>query len=292
MRKIVIALGGNAILPKGESGTAEQQKQHAKKTIQRILPLIKENKIVITHGNGPQVGNLFLQQLAKKDIPQMPLYVLDAMTQGQIGHFISDTLMSENISCATVITHVVVDRNDRAFKNPTKPIGPFFEKPVMDGMKQDAGRGYRLFVASPRPLEIVEKDAIRTLLEHGMVVVAAGGGGIPVDKKGNGLGAVIDKDRASALLGSSIGAEMLMMVTSVDSVYTGFGTPNQKRIEKMNIEEAEGHLKAGEFAEGSMKPKIEAAVDFLKKGGQKVIICSIDNIEDAIKEKKGTGITR
>lgn len=292
MKRIVVALGGNAILPKGASGTAGQQKEQARKSIEKLASVIKNNSVVITHGNGPQVGALFLQQTEKKEIPGMPLYVLDAMTQGQIGHFISNAMVSENIPCATVITHVVVDEKDPAFENPTKPIGPFFERPVMEGMKEDAGRGYRLFVASPKPLEILESSSINALLEKNMVVIAAGGGGIPVNKKGNGLKAVIDKDRASALLASSIGAETLIIVTSIDSVYTGFGTPEQKRIGEMNVKKAKDYLESGEFAEGSMKPKVEAAVNFLKKGGKRVLICSIDDIEDAIKKKKGTEIIR
>lgn len=288
--RIVIALGGNALLPKGGEGTAEAQLQAAKKAISSMEHILKANQVVLTHGNGPQVGNLLIQQQGTKEVAPMPLDVLDAMTQGQLGYFIASAISMTGLHSATLITRVVVDSQDSAFKNPSKPIGPFYEQPVRPGMKMDAGRGYRLFVASPEPVKIREYDAIAALLERNFVVIAVGGGGIPIKNSGEGLEAVIDKDRATSLLASQINADTLISVTSVDEVYLDFGKKTQKPIRQMSVEEAKKHIAAGHFAEGSMKPKVESVVRFMETGGKKAIICSIGNIESALKGKAGTTV--
>ncbi|MDD5172418.1 MAG: carbamate kinase [Candidatus ainarchaeum sp.] len=286
--RIVIALGGNALLPKGGEGTANAQLEAAKKAIAKLEHILKANEVVLTHGNGPQVGSLLIQQQGTKEVAPMPLDVLDAMTQGQIGYFIASAISMTGLHSATLITRVVVDPHDAAFKNPSKPIGPFYEQPVRPGMKMDAGRGYRLFVASPEPMKIREHDAISALLERDFVVIAVGGGGIPIKKSGEGLEAVIDKDRATSLLANQINADMLVFVTSVDEVYLDFGKKTQKPIRHMAVAEAKKHITANHFAEGSMKPKIESVVRFLENGGKKAVICSISNIEAALEGKAGT----
>lgn len=297
--RIVIALGGNALLPKGGEGTASAQLDAAKRAIGKVEHILKTNQVVLTHGNGPQVGNMLIQQQATKEVAPMPLDVLDAMTQGQIGYFIASAISLTGLHSATLITRVVVDPNDLAFKNPTKPIGPFYEAPPKTqnpqpgtAYRMDAGRGYRLFVASPEPVKIREHDAISALLERSFVVIAVGGGGIPIKKTGEGLEAVIDKDKATSLIANQINADLLVFVTSVDAVYLDFGKKTQKAIRKMTVSEAKKHIKAGHFAEGSMKPKVESVVRFLEKGGRKAVICSIDNINEALEGKAGTTMTK
>lgn len=296
--RIVIALGGNALLPKGGKGTAATQLEAVRKAISSMERILKGNQVVLTHGNGPQVGNLLIQQQATKEVEPMPLYVLDAMTQGEIGYFIASAISMTGLHSAALITRVVVDPDDKAFKNPSKPIGPFYgTKPKTRNPKprtrysMDAGRGYRLFVASPEPVKIREHDAISALLERNFVVIAVGGGGIPIKSSGEGLEAVIDKDRATALLANQIGADILVFVTSVDEAYLDFGRKAQKAIRRMAVSEAKKRIAAAHFAEGSMKPKIESAVSFLEKGGKKAVICSIGNIEKALRGKAGTTIT-
>ncbi|MBD3210563.1 carbamate kinase [Candidatus Micrarchaeota archaeon] len=289
--RVVIALGGNALLPKQAKGTAEEQLEAAKNAIIRIEGVLKSSQVVLTHGNGPQVGNLLLQQQGTSEVPEMPLDVLGAMTQGEIGYFIASAVSLTGLHSATLLTRVVVNPEDPAFRNPTKPIGPFYEKPVREGMKMDAGRGYRLVVASPEPLKIREHDAISALLEKGFVVIAVGGGGIPIKGSGEGMEAVIDKDRATSLLAGQINADLLVFVTSVDSVYLNFGKPNQSRISKTSVKMAKKYMEEGHFAEGSMQPKVQAAISFLEQGGKKATICSMENINDAINEKAGTIIS-
>ncbi|MFH2106619.1 MAG: carbamate kinase [Candidatus Micrarchaeota archaeon] len=230
--KIVIALGGNALLRKGERGTDVEQANAAMESIGHLKEVIEKNDTVITHGNGPQVGNLLLQQHATKEVPEMPLHVLVAMTQGQIGFFIEHAIARiTKKKSMTIITHCEVDENDSGFKNPTKPIGPFY-KEKKPGMVEDAGRGYRLVVACPKVKRILEADTIKKLTGHGKVIIAAGGGGIPISAKGEGLQAVIDKDDASQVLANEIKADVLLFVTAIDAVYSNFGKPNQKRIVK------------------------------------------------------------
>jgi carbamate kinase len=292
MKRIVIALGGNALLKKGSRGTAKEQLNAAKSAITQLKTVINDNQVVLTHGNGPQVGNLLLKQQATKDIPQMPLHVLDAMTEGQIGYFISTAISQLGLHSASLITRVIVDPKDPAFKNPTKPIGPFYKKKIKPGMIMDSGRGYRLVVPSPEPIKIRERNAISALLEKDFVVIAAGGGGIPIDKNGNGLEAVIDKDRASSLLATQIKADTLVFVTSVDAAYLDFGKKNQKRIAKMNLKDAKKYMEQGHFAVGSMRPKVQSAIRFIENNGKRAVICSIENSEKAIEGKAGTMLIR
>jgi carbamate kinase len=293
--RIVIALGGNALLKKGDKGTAAEQLNAAKSAISSLEPVLRDNQVVLTHGNGPQVGNLLIQQQATREVAPMPLDVLDAMTQGEIGYFLSSAVSMTGLHSATLITRVVVDPEDQAFKNPSKPIGPFYEAPPKTqnaqpgtAYRMDAGRGYRLFVASPEPLKIREHDAIGALLEKGFVVIAVGGGGIPIKKSGEGLEAVIDKDSATSLLASHINADMLVFVTSIDAAYLDFGKKTQRALGKTSANDARKLVEQNHFAEGSMKPKVEAALRFLDKGGKKAIICSISDIGQALEGKKGT----
>lgn len=309
--RVVIALGGNAILPKGASFHVLTQFKTTKNSLQHILPIIeKAEGVVITHGNGPQVGVAFLRNYyARKEIPMYPLDVLGAETQGWMGYMISHLLhevfYEKNIKreISVVITQVLVDEKDPEFKNPTKPIGPFFthkEAEEMRGIfdypiKRDADRGYRITVPSPKPVDIIEKETIRELVDRGNVVIAGGGGGIPLVRKKNKLKAVygvIDKDLCSAKIASIIGADYFLILTSVDKVYLNYGKENQEPIDVMRIEDAIRYSNQGHFPEGSMGPKIEAAIEFLKNGGKEVIITSLDKAKDAIEGKGGTRIIR
>lgn len=288
--RIVIALGGNALLPKGAGGTAEEQLAAARQAVWKLEATLKSDQVVLTHGNGPQVGNLLLQQQGTVEVPEMPLDVLDAMTQGQIGYFIASAISLTGLHSATLITRVVVDPEDPAFDHPSKPIGPFYERPLRPGMRMDANRGYRLVVPSPQPVKIRENDAISALLEKGFVVIAVGGGGIPIKSNGEGLEAVIDKDRAAALLAKEIDADMLVFVTSIDSVYLNFGKEDQESLRLITLSEAKGYMDEGHFAPGSMGPKMESAISFLDDGGKRALVCSIENIAEALKGEAGTTI--
>lgn len=304
----VIALGGNALSKKGEKRIDNIIKT-IKGTCEQLLPLIKKFNAVFTFGNGPQVGFLALQnELAKKYVPQMPLDVLGAESQGQIGYLLEQQLRNAlkkskiKKPIVTLVTQVLVNKNDKAFKNPTKPIGLFYSKEGSQKLKkdgfsvmEDAGRGYRRVVASPKPLKVVEAAIIKELLKSA-IVIAVGGGGVPIYETKEGLKgceAVIDKDYASVCLAKEINADLLLLLTSIDKVYLNFNKKNQKGLKKITTKEAKKYLKEGHFYEGSMKPKIEASIDFLesrKKG--KVIITSIDKIKEALKGKAGTSIVR
>ncbi|NYZ77596.1 carbamate kinase [Candidatus Micrarchaeota archaeon] len=287
--RIIIALGGNALIKKGQKGTAEEQLKTAEEAVEALKEIIENNEIVITHGNGPQVGALLIQQNATNEVPAMPLDVQDAMTQGEIGYFIQRAIMRKtNRKSVTLVTRVVVDEEDPAFRNPTKPIGPFYSEKVRQGMIMDAGRGYRMVVASPQPIKVLERKAIMPLLQFGLVVVAGGGGGIPINSDGIGIEAVIDKDRCASLIAREVDAELLLIITAVPGVYRNFGKENQELLHKLSVKEAKKLMESGEFAEGSMKPKIEAAIDFIRHGGSKAIICGLENAEDAVKGKSGT----
>ncbi|MEM2909212.1 MAG: carbamate kinase [Candidatus Bilamarchaeaceae archaeon] len=289
--RIVIALGGNALIKKGQRGTAEEQMKSTEEAIAALREIIENNEVVITHGNGPQVGALLIQQAATNEVPSMPLDVLDAMTQGEIGYFIQRALMRKtNRKSVTLISRVVIDEDDPAFQNPTKPIGPFYKEKIKENMIEDAGRGYRVIVPSPKPMKLVERKAIPLLIGEGLVVVAGGGGGIPIKLDGKGVEAVIDKDWCAALIAREIDAELLLIVTAVPGVYKNFGKPNQVLLSKLSVKEAKELLDAGEFVEGSMKPKIEAAIYFLRHGGQKAIICGLENAKDAVEGNDGTVI--
>ncbi len=305
----VIALGGNAIIPKSGTGTIEEQRTLTSATMRQVAQFILSGRnVVITHGNGPIVGNIVERNEAVKDrIPPMPLDICGADSQGGIGYMIQQSLLNElnalgsDKAVVSLVSQVVVDENDDAFRNPTKPIGPFYEKEDADElrrtkgweMREDANRGYRRVVPSPRPMEIVELPAIRELMKAGARVIAVGGGGIPVVRKEgklSGVEAVIDKDRAAALLARQIGAERLIILTSVSEVYIGFGTERQKPINSMTVSEAKGFLEKGEFPPGSMGPKIEAAIDFLLNGGMEVVISEPTMLLKACNEGAGTHI--
>ena len=292
--RLVIALGGNALLPKGR-GTAADQLKAAKSALSKLSGVLGTHQVALTHGNGPQVGSLLLQQRAARLVPKMPLDVLDAMTQGEIGYFMAGALPGRS---AVLLTRAVVDEKDPAMRNPAKPVGPFYRtKPKTGNGKpgaryvMDSGRGYRLVVPSPMPRRIPEKDAILSLLERGFTVVCGGGGGIPVNARGRGVEAVIDKDNFSSLLASEIRADELVFITSVPCAYSDFGRRWEKRIGKIGARDIGRLLREGHFAEGSMKPKVGAALDFLRRGGKRAIICSIGNIKDALKGKAGTIIS-
>lgn len=290
---ILISLGGNALLEKGGSGTVEEQRAALEKTFRYLAAIVEKENAVIVHGNGPQVGNLLIQQHATKKVPPMPLDVLDAMTQGQIGYLIQLVLLKYTKKpVATLITQVVVSMKDPAFRHPTKPIGPFYKRKIAPDMVLDAGRGYRKVVPSPKVVDVVEKEAILALLKAGFTVIAGGGGGIPIKIDGEGIEAVIDKDRLTAFIANYIKADAILFITSVDAVYLDFGKKGQRRIAKMSVTQAKEWLKKGQFEEGSMGPKIESAVAFLERcRNGKVIICSIENVKSALKGKAGTEIT-
>lgn len=310
VKTAVVAFGGNALM--GEDGNSTYAEQIIKTDIMcnKLLFLFDMGyRILITHGNGPQVGNFLMQQeCLAENVPPMPLEACNAMTQGQIGYMIGhrlrNTFTKKNIKKPIIvfITQVVVSEDDPAFNNPTKFIGPFFNKEQSDKlsreegwlMREDSGRGYRRIVASPRPIDIIEKEEIAEMAHKDFVVIACGGGGIPVirDEKGclKGVPAVIDKDFAAEKIGTFIGAELLLLITPVDRVAINFGTPEQKNLSKITLEEAERYFSEGHFAPGSMGPKIEAAIQFLRSGGKKAIITSLDCIESAIKGEAGTEI--
>jgi carbamate kinase len=308
----VVAFGGNALM--GEDGNSSYAEQMVKTDIMcnKLLSLFDMGyRILITHGNGPQVGNFLMQQESSaENVPPMPLDVCNAMTQGQIGYMIEQRLRNiftaNNINKPIIvfITQVVVSKDDPAFNNPTKFIGPFFdkensEKLIRDKgwlMREDSGRGYRRIVASPKPVDIIEKEEIADMADKDYVVIACGGGGIPIirDDDGcfKGVPAVIDKDFAAEMIGNYIGAELLLLITPVEKVAINFGTPEQKSLSTITLEEAEQYYNEGHFPPGSMGPKIQAAIQFLRSGGKKAIITSLDYIESAIKGQAGTQIVR
>ena len=308
MKTVVLAVGGNALLRPGDRGTAEEQMLRARETAENIYPLFEKFKIVITHGNGPQVGAILLQNENSKDIvPPMPLDICGAMSQGEIGYMLEQSfqnvLEEKGIekSIVTLLTRVIVDENDPAFENPSKPIGPFYTREEAEKLAkekgwhiiEDSGRGWRRVVPSPMPLEIVEKDAIRNLIDAGFVAIAVGGGGIPVVKRGNrlvGVEGVIDKDLASAVLARDIRADRLIILTSVDRVYLNFGTPEQRGVERMSVDEARKYLEEGHFKKGSMYPKILASILYLESGGKEVLITSPEKVQEALEGNAGTWI--
>jgi len=300
---LLVALGGNALIRKGQAGTIEQQFENLKSPISQIAKLSNRYKIIITHGNGPQVGNLLLQQESCDAVPRMPLEILVAQSEGQIGYMIESTLDQELMALGidfkplvSLITYVVVDKEDPAFKNPTKPIGPVYSKVQAAGCPYptvETSKGYRRVVASPRPVSIIEKREIKKLIDMDFIVICCGGGGIPVIRKGrafSGVEAVIDKDLASARLAEEIGANLFIIATDIEAVMLDFGSENQKALRYLPLEEAARCMQNGQFAAGSMLPKVEAAVQFITKGGQRAVITSIDAIEDAVNGQAGTEI--
>jgi carbamate kinase len=299
MKTLIVALGGNALIKFGEEGTMEEQFKNLRTPIRQIAELCKEYNIIITHGNGPQVGDLLLQQEATEEVSKRPLGVLVAETQGQIGYMIESTLDEElmrlNIDVEklflTVLTYVQVDPDDPAFKHPTKPIGPAYPKSKPGFVK--TSKGWRRVVPSPKPIKIYQWREIKKLMQENFIVIACGGGGVPVIKVGNrlqGVEAVIDKDLASAKLGEQVGAEILLIATDVEKVALNFGKPNQKNLDKLTIAEGKKYLKEGHFPAGNMGPKIEAVINFMESGGERAIITSIEKIKKALDGKGGTQI--
>jgi len=306
MKKLLVALGGNAMVKKGQVGTLEEQLENLRIPISQIAQLCRDYRIVITHGNGPQVGNILIQQESTEAVPRMPLEICVAQTQGQIGYMIESTLDNELMELdedmrhmfVTVITYVMVNPDDDAFKNPTKPIGPYYTEEQARNRPYKfikTKEGYRRVVASPHPTTIVEKREIAKLLDNGFIVIACGGGGIPVTKKGRrfeGIEAVIDKDLASAKLAEEIRVDIMLIATDIEKVALNYRTPSQLELDRLTVENAKRYLNEGQFEEGSMKPKIEAAVQFLESGGEKVIITSTDKIIEALERRAGTEILR
>lgn len=303
--RIVIALGGNTIKKAKEKGTAEEQFKNVQDTCECIWELVRDHEVVITHGNGPQVGNILIQQEASEPyVPGMPLDICVAESQGLIGYMIQQSLKNVCIThgvrkeIVTVISQVVVDENDPAFKNPTKPVGPFYTKERAEVLKkegisitEDAGRGYRRVVPSPDPQKLLEADIIAALLEKGVVVISAGGGGIPVSSNNlHGVEAVVDKDLASEILADAINAQYFIILTDVDKVALNYGTEAETPLDVITVKEAEQYLKEGHFASGSMEPKILSAIRFLQADGKKVIITSPQKVSKALKGKDGTEI--
>lgn len=306
----VVAIGGNSLIADARHMSVQDQYQAAGQTSHHIAGLVEAGyRVVVTHGNGPQVGFILLRsELAKSKLHQVPLEICVADTQGAIGYQIEQTLANElrqrklNNRIATLVTQVVVDPADPAFQHPDKPIGPFYSQAeaeqyaLLEGwtIREDAGRGWRRVVPSPRPLEIIEQDAVKLLLANDWLVVAGGGGGIPVIRKENGdlegCPAVIDKDAASCLLARELAADCFIITTGVDHVMLNFGRPDQRVLHRITTEDAEQYLAEGHFAAGSMRPKIEAAINFLRGGGRKVIITKPDLLEEAIAGRTGTHI--
>jgi len=307
---VVIAIGGNSLIKDRQHMGVLDQYRVAGETSRYIVPIVEQGyRVLITHGNGPQVGFILLRsELARDVIHQVPLANCVADTQGSIGMQIAQSLQNEFLQqglkqqVVALVTQVVVDEQDPSFSNPSKPIGPFMNEEEARQREdeddwvvgEDAGRGWRRMVPSPTPLEVVELPAIRTLLDDGMLVVAAGGGGIPVIYKPDGTlrprPAVIDKDAASCLLACELGASFFIISTDVDKVSLNFGTPEQVEIDRMNVEECRRHLAAGHFLTGSMQPKIESALTFLEKGGKEVIITQPHNLQAALQAISGTHI--
>jgi carbamate kinase len=294
----VIALGGNALMQPGERGTAAEQRANLAATFRAIEPLIHDGPFVITHGNGPQVGNeLLRQELASAEAPPLPLYVAVAQTQAEIGALVAAELEPvARQAVAVVMTRVVVSPDDPAFANPTKPVGPFYDGDRAEALreergwavKEDAGRGWRRVVASPKPLEVLELSAIRTLLDQGVIVVAVGGGGVPVvarDGRHDDIDAVIDKDHASTLLAAGLGADRLVILTQVPAVYEGFGTDESRAVAELQPGRDDGIIE--QLAAGSMRPKVEAAFRFVTETGGEALIASAEGLE---KGEAGTRI--
>lgn len=307
----VIAIGGNALIKGKQHQTVPDQFATAAETCAHIADIVQQGwRVVITHGNGPQVGFILLRsELASHVLHTVPLDSCGADTQGALGYMIQQLLGNRfrkagvDVPVTTVVTQVIVERDDPAFQNPTKPIGPFYdeEKARVQEREQgwaiveDSGRGWRRVVPSPIPREIVELRAIKALLQGGFVVIGVGGGGIPVVRDGNGdlhgVEAVIDKDYASSLLASDIDADLFLISTAVDKVYLNYGQPDQVPLDHMTVDEAKRYLEEGHFPPGSMGPKIEAVIQFLEGGGKEALITSPENLARALREETGTRIT-
>jgi len=303
---MLVAFGGNALIQSGQKGTAEEQFENLKLTMGQIAKLSQKYKIVITHGNGPQVGNLLLQQESCDAVPKMPLEIIGAMTQGQIGYMIESSLDTAFMEMGesgqqhfvTLITYVVVDENDPGFQNPTKPIGPFYTAEEAKGLTYTltkTDKGLRRVVASPKPLTIVEHREIKKLIEMDFIVICCGGGGIPVvrkERKFRGVEAVIDKDLASSVLAQKIKADIFVIASDVEGAAINWGKADQKMLRKVPLAEMEKYVQQGQFPAGSMGPKVEAMMQFFRATGNRGVICQLKDIEKAIAGQAGTEITK
>ena len=308
-KPLLIAIGGNSLIRAGQGGSVKEQIENANTTCRHLAKLVEQgHKLVITHGNGPQVGaQLIRSEAASQQVYELPLDSCDASTQGELGYVLENAMRNAlhelgiKIPVITILTQVLVDACDPAFANPSKPVGPFYSKEVAEKKRselgweliEDAARGYRRIVPSPCPLEIIELDAIKYCLSQGFIVIAAGGGGIPVVDDGGiyrGVEAVVDKDKASSLLANKLNLDIFITSTDTDKVYLNFKKPNQLALDRVSLAEAKQYLGAGHFLAGSMAPKIEAAIDFLSKGGSQVIITGPELISAAVAGKAGTHV--
>lgn len=311
-KRILVALGGNAILQPGQKGTSAEQVTNIDKTVKQLIDVVEKGyELVLTHGNGPQVGAILIQhEMAKEAIPAMPLDFCGAESQGLIGYMLCQSIRNEcagrglKKEAVCIVTQVEVDPHDKAFRNPTKPVGPFYTQAEAEqnmaerGERwiEDAGRGWRKVVPSPEPKEIVEKEVIRALVDQGTVVIASGGGGIPVCRNDQGqlygVEAVIDKDLAGERLALDVGADIFVILTDVSHAILHYNTPQQKPLKKVTLEEMKKYIEEGHFRAGSMGPKVRAALNFVKKGGGRAIIARLDQVIPALKGEVGTQIER
>jgi carbamate kinase len=303
---LLIAFGGNALIQKGQAGTADQQFENLSLPMKQVAELSRKYRLVITHGNGPQVGNLLLQQESCDEVPKMPLEVIGAMTQGQIGYMIESTLdtvlmamgVDEEQDFVSLITYVVVDENDPAFQNPTKPIGPFYTEKEAAKLSYNlvkTDKGHRRVVASPKPLAIVAHKEIKKLIDMDFIVICCGGGGIPVvrkERKFSGVEAVIDKDLASSVLAREINADIFIVASDVKGAAVDWGKPEQRLLRKVALSEIKEYVKAGHFPAGSMGPKVDAVVQFVESTGNRGVICNLDDIQKAVQGVAGTEIDK
>lgn len=307
--KIAVALGGNALLTSGQKGTVEEQRENIAIACRQLVELIREHDLVITHGNGPQVGKIHLQnELSRLETPPMPLDICGAMSQGQIGYMLQQQLTNELTRqqiarpVVTIITQVIVDKNDPSFSNPTKPIGSFYskEEALKNSIEknevwvEDSGRGWRKVVPSPFPREIFEGEIIKALVDSSCLVIASGGGGVPVIREADGsirgVEAVIDKDLAGERLAEIVEADLFLILTDVPQVYLHYGKPNQQGLRRLTAGEAKEYIRQGHFAPGSMGPKVEAAVRFVHKPGRRAIITSLEQAASSVEGEAGTQI--
>jgi carbamate kinase len=309
-RIALIAFGGNALLRENERGLEEEQMRNAQHAARLMVHIVRKGyELIIVHGNGPQVGNLLIQmEEAVTKIPPFSLDVCDAMTEGSMGFMLEKAVVNElrthsiDKEVATLITQVIVDKDDPAFASPTKPVGPFYTKyralalakEKKWAMVEDAGRGYRKVVPSPKPIDVVPKWVIRDLVNAGRVVIAAGGGGIPIIINGRGLfqgvEAVIDKDYVSSLIAREVKVDLFIILTGIERVFLDFGTPQQRPVETLTVGQAEEYLAQGQFPRGSMGPKIQAAIEYIEAGGKEVLITSASHLKAALLKRSGTRI--
>ncbi len=311
-RLALIAFGGNALLVDNQRGRQEDQLRNARKAARLMVHVVRKGyELIIVHGNGPQVGNLLLQQEeASAKVPPYSLDICDAMTEGSMGFMLERSITNElrrwslDKEVASLVTQVVVDKDDPDFLNPTKPVGPFYSRERAESltrkkgwtMVEDSGRGWRKVVASPKPIDIIPKWVIRDLVLAGRIVIAAGGGGIPVIISGNGffegVEAVIDKDYAASLLAREVKADVFIILTAIEHVFLDFGQPTQREVPVLKVDEAKKYLTEGQFPPGSMGPKIQAAIDYIEAGGEEVIITKDSHLRAALLGRSGTRIVR